>query len=423
MTDTTICRVDAAPGFADNGQTAVIATVYTKGGAVGQAACSAGLSMGDNEAPYLFDGGSAFHGMGVQKAADSIRNVLGPALVGQDSVHQCVCDEILLSFDKKTVGTNAMAALSCAVLKASANALDVPLYKQLGGVRAFTIPLPAYLGASGSNRYGGSECAGYQPNYYFIAYDFDDYSQATAALWEVLMNWEDYLRDFLGVKMTYTTGIAIPKGCLENDWQLWEMMAEIIDKTGFAGKIGIHVDMAATCFYDKESGLYQGLFSSEPKTREEMIETVVEMAKKYPFVIIEDPLHDQDFEGFAEITRRTDIQILGDDLYGMNLERLKKGISMGAGNAVRIDVAQIGTITETSRFAQYAYEHGFGLYGGAERGAGWDSCDYAVGFNCSTAQNIGLYFGANRLMEIESQLGGRARFFGKRGLYGRRFQL
>ncbi len=423
MKGSIITAVHAMEGFSDNGLTSVIATVETADGSIGQGACSCGLSVGTNEAPYLYDGGTAFDGMGVSRAAENIRNVIAPLLIGQDASEQTECDSLLLTLDKSTIGANTTAAVSCAVLKAAAASKGIPLYQQLGGVRAFTMPLPAYLGASGSTRYKDVMCVGYQPNYYFVAYDFPTYHEAANALWEVLMNWEDYLRDFLGVKMTYTTGIAIPKGKLRDDYQLWDMMRDIIKESGFEGKIGLHIDMAASGFYNPRTNQYEGLFSESPKSRAEMIDLAVKMASEYPFVIIEDPLHDQDFEGFAEITRKTDIQILGDDLYACNLERLKQGIALGAGNAVRIDVAQVGTITEASQVAQYAYEHGFGLYGGAERGEGWASCDYAVGFNCSTAQNMGLYFGCNRLLEIESELGGRARFPGKRGIRGRRFQL
>ena len=149
MRGSIIRSVDAMAGFADNGQASVIATVVTENGAVGQAACCVGTSVGANEAPYLFDGGEAMDGKGVFKAVESIKNVLGPALIGQDAANQSRCDEILLGFDKAVVGANAMAALSCAVLKAGAKAMDIPLYRQLGGSRAFSMPLPEYLGASG----------------------------------------------------------------------------------------------------------------------------------------------------------------------------------------------------------------------------------------------------------------------------------
>ena len=111
------------------------------------------------------------------------------------------------------------------------------------------------------------------------------------------------------------------------------MLAEVIERSGYSGRIGLQVDMAANCSYDAKRKIYRGLFSEEDKDRRAMIETVVRMTKEYPFVIIEDPLFEDDFEGFAEITRRTDIQITGDDLTATQPQRLKKAISMKAGNA------------------------------------------------------------------------------------------
>lgn len=418
MSRSTIVSVTAREVYSDRMQSAVQTTVTTQSGAVGKALITAGISVGSHEAPALYDGGKRFGGRGVSRAVENVINVIAPRLIGMDAANQTACDAAILACGKEEMGSNAVASASTAVLFAGANALEIPLYEHVGGVRAITLPVPAALAASGSNRYLNPVACGYKPTYCFVAYDFDTYTEASNALWEVYMNWSDLMQARMEIKMQPIAGMAIPQGKLPNDEKLWELLSETIEKSGFAGRVGLQVDLAANCFYNPEKEVYEGLLSEGEKKREEMIETVVRMAKEYPFVIIEDPLHEDDFEGFAEITRRTGIQITADDLIASSPQRLKKAIAMGAGNALRVVTSQIGTVTEAAEVIQLAQENCFGVVPCGERGEGLAACDYAVGYNAGSAHEYGMCYSGNRLLQIEKELGHRARFFGKKGIRG-----
>lgn len=423
MSSHRIVSVEAMEVYSDRMKPAVSVVVKTENGGVGKSIISEGLSVGSHESPFLFDNNNRFFGRGVSKAVENVNRILGPAVLGMDSGSQRLCDEIILSFGKEKMGANATSALSTAILFAGANSLDIPLYEHIGGVRAITLPVPAALAISGSNRYGNSVMCGYKPTYCFVAYDFPSYREASYALWEVYMNWSDMMKDRLSIKMQPIAGMAIPKNKVENDFILWDMLSETIEKSGYMGKIGIQVDMAANCFYNPDLKQYEGLFRTEPISRTEMIDTVIKMSRNYPFVIIEDPLEDNDFEGFAEITSKTDIQITGDDLIATDMKRLKKAIQMKAGNATRIVTSQIGTVSEAFDVALFAQEHNFGIVPCGERGEGLAACDYAVGLNAGSAHELGMCYSGNRLLEIEEELGHRAKFLGKYGIRGKRFEL
>ena len=423
MSGTRIISVTAREVYSDRMHAAVQATVSTENGAVGKALIGDGISVGSHESPFLYDGGRRFAGRGMTCAAEKIVQVIAPMLIGLEADNQAICDAAILACGKDSVGANATAAVSTAVLLAGANARGIPVYKHLGGIRAITLPIPAALAVSGSNRYGNSVSCGYKTTYCFVAYDFPTYTEASSALWEVYMNWSDFMQERLSIKMQPIAGMAIPKGKLRDDYMLWEMLAEVIERSGYSGRIGLQVDMAANCFYDAKRKIYRGLFSEEDKDRRAMIETVVRMTKEYPFVIIEDPLFEDDFEGFAEITRRTDIQITGDDLIATQPQRLKKAISMKAGNALRVVTSQIGTVSECAATVQLAQEHRFGVVPCGERGEGLTACDYAVAYHAGSAHEYGMCYSGNRLLQIEQELGRRARFLGKAGIQGKRFQI
>jgi enolase len=201
------------------------------------------------------------------------------------------------------------------------------------------------------------------------------------------------------------------------------MLASFIKESGYQNRVGLQIDVAAGRFYNDATGLYEGLFSKEPKTREQMITLVVRMAKEYPFIIIEDPLNENDFEGFAEITRNVDIQITADDLLVTDPDRLQKAITMKAGNALRVSAGQIGTVSEAFNVAAMAICNNFGVAANGERGEDIAICDYAVGMNAGTIGENGLTYSGNRLLQIEKELGRRVRFCGRNGIRGERFQL
>jgi enolase len=214
---------------------------------------------------------------------------------------------------------------------------------------------------------------------------------------------------------------SVPPGVVENDWVLWDMLMEIICKKGYGGKIGIQGDLAADCYYDHEKRIYQGLFDSKERTPEQLIETIIDITKKYPFVDLEDPLEEDDFEGHAILTKETGIQIVGDDLFSTTTSRVKKGIAVGACNTVLLKVNQVGSITESLEMIQLAYENGYGVMPCSSRGENIDICDYSVGINATTIRESGLGSIGSRFLEIEEELGCLAQYAGTQGLKGSKF--
>jgi len=422
MSETQIQSILAWEAFSDYGTPALQVIVKTNSGSVGTTLCAAGTSNSSHETGFLYDSGDKWKGRGMSLAVRNINHILAPALTGLDCVKQGVCDEVIHSFSLETIGKNAAYAVSSAILKAGAAEKSIPLYAHIGGQRAFTLPVPSMLAASGSIRYGGSPKACFKPTYAFTAYDFATFSEASYALWEVDMNWKDMLRKKLGIKMTTDAGMCIPPGKLENDYVLWEMLTEVIADSGYEGKVGLQADLSATDFYNSERRSYRGLFCPKEKSREDVMELAEMMTRDYPFVILEDPLQENDFEGFAEITRKTDIQIVGDDLYAMNPGYLEKGLAMKAGNTVLLKPNQAGTITDMLRLTDEIRSHGVAVMPCGSRGEGVDICDYAVGLNCGTVREPGIAFHGNRYLQIEEELK-RGKFFGSKGLQGTRFQI
>jgi len=208
----------------------------------------------------------------------------------------------------------------------------------------------------------------------------------------------------------------VPPGVVKHDRELWDVMVDTIDKLDYEGKVGIQVDVAATTYFDKETGLYEGLFSPETKSRDDLMGLYQQMVKDYPFIIIEDPFEEDDYESHALLTKALDIQIVGDDLFTTNIERVKRGVEYGAANTVLLKVNQIGTITQAFDMVQFAYAHGYAVMPCSSRGEGSDIADYAVGLGTGQMREGATGPTGNRLLQIEAELGKNAKFLGRKGL-------
>jgi enolase len=412
---------------------AISATVVTENGATASAACTAGVSIGTHEVVFTYDGGSRWHGLGVMNAVNQVNERIGPAIIGLDAADQFLIDHTMLSIgggdSAKGVGGNAVAAVSGAVLKAGAAALGIPLYRHMGGIDAVVLPAASYGVVGGSNRYDRLKEAGAKPTYAFIAHAFESFSEASYALWEAVNAWQEFMQGTYGLsplrstEAATTTGfVYVPPGIVQKESELWQMMNEIIAKSGYEGRIGLQVDLAADCFYNRQTGLYENLFGSGAVSRDEVVAVVQEMADTYHFVSVEDPLNEDDFEGHAIITKAVDIQIVGDDLFTTDTRRVTEGIKAGACNCVLLKVNQIGTITQALEMIQLAYENGYGVMPCSSRGEGVDIVDYSVGINAGTIRESGIGSGGSRFLEIEKELGARACFAGTQGLKGKRFR-
>jgi enolase len=331
-------------------------------------------------------------------------------------------DDLLIRLDgtpdKSNLGGNATASVSAATLKAGAAALGIPLYQHIGGAHASLMPTPAALVALGGRRYQRSTRTGTKPTYSLVCYGFDTYSEASHAGWLLLntfrrLLWERHHVDATNVRDQH---IVVPPGYIQHDRALWDLMVETIAKEKLEGRVGIQVDVAASTYYDDEQQRFDGLFSAEPKTRDQLIRLYEEMVANYPFVIMEDPLDEDDWEGHAHLVRTLGIEIVGDDLFATNPARVQRGVETGACNAVLLKVNQIGTITESFDMVQLAYRQGYGVMPCDSRGEGADIADYAVGLGTGHLREGALGVTGNRFLQIEAELGARARFAGRSGI-------
>lgn len=424
---TEIASVVARQVYTDRGHPGVEATVTTANGASGTATCTAGVSVGTKEIAFAYDGGPKWRGKGVMRAVNAVNERIAPLIEGLDAAKQIQVDAAMLGYEggqgKAIFGGNATAAVSAAVLKAGAAALGIPLYQHIGGSNAFTLPVPGTIALVGSDRYSPNTRSGGKPSYSFMAYDFPTFSDASYACWDLGMAWGDVLKERFGVPKVGMSGLtAVPAGVVKHDREIWDAMVETINRLGYEGKIGIQVDVATETYWEEDQQRYVGIFSAEPKTKQDILELYVWMVKNYPFVIIEDPFDEDDYETTAALTKAVDIQIVGDDLFTTNPERVAQGISVGAANTVLLKVNQIGSITEAFEMIQLAYRNGYAVMPCSSRGEGADIADYCVGINAGTVRETGIGPGANRFLKIEAELGSRAKFAGRKGLQGSRFR-
>lgn len=427
MSRTTIKSVEARQVMSRRGHPGVEATVTTECGAKGSAVCTAGVSIGTHEVKFTYDGGTKWDGKGVMGAVNNVKKYIEPALIGLDCANQSLVDQAMLDImpdAKINIGGNAIGAVSAAVVKAGAASLDIPLYQHIGGVGAVYLPVPGIIAGGGSNRYGSGQRSGGKPSYSIMCYGFDTFSDASYAGWEIDRKWRELIKNKMGLEIAQF-GMTIPifpKGSMDSDRVLWDMLSETIQKNGYEGKMGIQVDVAADTYYNREDETYYGILTPEPKKKDDMMKLYLEMVKQWPFVIIEDPFHEDDYQSHAELVDLVDIQITGDDLFTTNPQRVAHGIAVGAANTVLLKVYQVGTITEALDMVHVAYWNGYGVMPCESRGESIDIADYCVGINAGTVREGAIGETGNRFLAIEAELGNRAKFSGPKGIRGKRFQ-
>lgn len=419
---TLIKSVKARQVYSNRGKPGVEAVITTENGAVGRAMCTSGVSVGTHEVDFAFDGGKKFGGKGVQCVADRINTIAAPALIGVDTANQLAADNAILNIGgngKEALGGNATAALSAAVLKAGAAALGIPLYRHIGGAGAMYLPVPGVAMVAGDERYGGGiTTPGGKPTMSVMAFGFHTFSEASYACWEVHTRFAEKMKRKFGGLPNIRDFISVPAGIYSSDKEIWEEMLRTISEAGYEGKMGFQMDVATDTYHNKEDGKYYGLFDKTPKTKEQLYDFYMQIIKDYPFVIIEDPFNEDDYDTTAALTKESGIQIVGDDLFTTNPKRVAYGISKGAANTVLLKVNQVGTISEALEMIQYAYKFGYAVMPSDSRGEGAAIADYAVGINAGSVRESAIGDRGNRFLEIEEELGKNARFIGARGLKG-----
>jgi enolase len=374
------------------------------------------------EAYELRDGGKRYAGRGVLKAVDNIRTRIAPALVGMDVREQRKIDEAMIELDgtenKSNLGGNAMVGVSLATAKAASAALNMPLYRYVGGMKAKTLPVPML------NFINGGMLAGTDLDFQehmIIPVGASTFSEAMAMSTEVYyflgeMLAERYSKYVLNTadEGGYTPPMKDPREALDAE-------LEAIEELGYGNDFLLGLDVAASHLYNRKKETYK--LMGEEITRGKLIDFYEDLCGTYPLATIEDPLWEEDFEGHAELVRTLGIQIVGDDLFVTNIKRLRKGVEMGAANALLWKVNQIGTLTEALDVAEYAYDKGYNVQVSERSGQTEDTwlADMSVALDCGQiktgapcrSERVAQY---NQLFRIEEELGKDAKYPGKESL-------
>jgi enolase len=389
----------------------------------GRAAVPSGASTGEHEALELRDGDAKrWQGRGVDKAVTHVIQTLGPSIIGMDALDQSAVDGVLLDADgtpnKGKMGANAILGVSLAVARAAADAMGLPLWRYLGGVQARVIPTPLMnILNGGVHADNGLEIQ----EFMIVPSGIVSFDEALRAGAEIFHTLKKLLKDKgLTVAVGDEGGFA-PK--LGSNEEAVQFIVQAIEKAGYAvGKdVSLALDCAASEFYDKKSRRYT--FDKKSVTSEELVAIYEGLSKKYPLVSIEDGCSEDDWDGWKLLTERigAKIQLVGDDLFVTNVERLKRGIDSGTANAILIKLNQIGSLTETLDCIRLATESGYRSIISHRSGETEDSfiADLAVATNAgqiktgsvSRSDRVAKY---NQLLRIAFELGAGAVYAGQR---------
>jgi phosphopyruvate hydratase len=393
------------------GNPTVEVDVILEDGTLGRAAVPSGASTGEREALEMRDGGTRFMGKGVLNAVANVNGPLRDLVIGMDAENQRELDYAMINADgtktKSKYGANAILGISMAAMKASANQKGLPLYRYIGNGTTLPRPMMNIIngGAHADNKLDFQE--------FMIIPMADTIHDRVRIGAEVFHN----LKKVLNSK-GLATGVGDEGGFapdLQSNSESFELIMEAINKAGYVpGKdVNIAIDVAASEFYDKETGKYNLVGEGRSLTTDELIDFYSELVTKYPIISIEDPVDENDWEGFSKITSRLGdkIQLVGDDLFVTNKECLQMGIDYHAGNAILLKVNQIGTITETLETIDLARKNGYKTIISHRSGETEDTtiADLAVGLDLgqiktgsmSRTDRICKY---NQLMRIEEEL-------------------
>jgi enolase len=388
-------------------------------GTISRAAVPSGASTGAFEAVELRDGGSRYGGKGVEKAVDAVLDAIGPELVGFEASEQRLVDQRLLELDgtpnKAKLGANAILGVSLAVARAAADSADLPLFRYVGGPNAHLLPVPMMNILNG----GAHADTGVDVQEFMIApIGAATFREALRQGAEVYHALKSVLKGRgLGTGLGDEGGFAPD---LPSNRDALDLIVSAIEEAGLkpGEDIALALDVAASEFY--EDGAYQ--FEKAAKSAEQMAAYYAELVAAYPIVSIEDPMNEEDWDGWKAMTGLLGerIQIVGDDLFVTNVERLQRGIDAGSANALLVKVNQIGSLTETLDSVDLAHRNGFRCMMSHRSGETEDTtiADLAVATNCgqiktgapARSERVAKY---NQLLRIEEELDDAARYAGR----------
>jgi len=403
------------------GNPTVGATVTLSSGIQASAAVPSGASTGVHEAVELRDGDARFGGKGVLKAVANVNGPIAEALIGEDGVDQAHIDQVMIDLDgtpnKGNLGANAILAVSLATARAVATTLDIPLYRYLGGAGARTLPVPMMNvingGAHADNRVDMQE-------FMLAPIGFERFQDALRAGVETFHTLKKVLSG-----RGYNTNVGDEGGFapdLQSNEEAVEVLLEAIEKAGYTPgeQIALALDPAASEFY--KDGKYHLAGDGKVLTSAEMVDYWADWVARFPIISIEDGLHEDDWDGWAALTAKLGgtTQLVGDDLFVTNVERLGRGIRENVGNAILVKVNQIGTLSESLDAIELAKRAGYRSMISHRSGETEDAfiADLAVAVNAgqiktgsaSRSDRLAKY---NRLLSIEAELGETARYLGR----------
>jgi enolase len=422
-----IIKVHARQILDSRGNPTIEVDVVTENGVLGRAAVPSGASTGEHEAVELRDGGKAYMGRGVSKAVHNVNAIIAPELMGVSVFEQNHIDQLMIELDgtpnKSSLGANAILGVSLAAAKAAANELGLPLYRYVGGVSANTLPVPMMNIINGGSH---SDAPIAFQEFMIMPVKATSFTHAMQMGTEIFHNLKKVLHD-----RDLSTAVGDEGGFAPNlaggTEDALDTIKKAVENAGykFGDEVMIALDCAASEFY--VDGKYDYTKFEGPagkiRTSKEQAEYLASLATNYPIISIEDGMYEDDWDGWKYLTELigNKTQLVGDDLFVTNVERLSTGIEKGIANSILVKVNQIGTLTETIAAVNMAHNAGYTSVMSHRSGETEDNtiADLAVALNCgqiktgsaSRSDRMAKY---NQLLRIEEELGSTAYFPGVR---------
>ena len=416
------------------GNPTVEVEVALESGAVGRAIVPSGASTGAFEAVELRDGDKGrYIGKGVEKAVANVNEIIAPELEGMDAFDQPAVDALMIELDgthnKGKLGANAILGVSMAVARAAAEELGLPLFQYIGGVNAKQLPVPMMNILNGGEHADNSVDV---QEFMILPVGAKSFREGLRMGAEVFHSLKKVLSE-----RGLACGVGDEGGFAPNlgsNREALELIVEAIEKAGYkpGDDVRLGLDVAATEMYDKETKLYDLKHEGKKLTAEQMVDLYEEWVNNFPIVTIEDGLDEEDWDGWKVLTDRLGkkVQLVGDDLFVTNTERLERGIEAGVANSILIKVNQIGTITETLDAIEMAKRAGYTAVISHRSGETEDTtiADLAVAVNAgqiktgapSRTDRVAKY---NQLLRIEEMVGEQARYCGMKSFYNLKQEL
>ena len=420
-----IIKIHARQIFDSRGNPTIEVDVVTDNGVLGRAAVPSGASTGEHEAMELRDGGKAYLGKGVLKAVENVNTKIAEELLGISIFEQNLIDQTMIDLDgtpnKSNLGANAILGVSLAVAKAAANELGLPLYRYIGGVSANTLPVPMMNIINGGSH---SDAPIAFQEFMIMPVKATSFTHAMQIGTEIFHNLKKVLHD-----RGLSTAVGDEGGFAPNlaggTEDALDTIKLAVENAGykFGDEVMVALDCAASEFYVNGKYDYTKFEGAGGKIRnsEEQADYLAELASKYPIISIEDGMYEDDWKGWKYLTEKIGhkTQLVGDDLFVTNVERLGRGINEGIANSILVKVNQIGTLTETIAAVNMAHRAGYTSVMSHRSGETEDNtiADLAVALNCgqiktgsaSRSDRMAKY---NQLLRIEEELGNTAYFPG-----------